>query len=336
MTERADTTGFEPQEFHLCGPLPTGVTVLEASAGTGKTYTIAGLATRYVAEGIPLERLLLVTFTRMATGELRERVRERLVSAERGLARALAGADFGRDPVVGLLAQGPAQTVSTRRRRLARAVASFDAATIATTHGFCQEVLSGLGIVGDLEPDVAFVEDLSDLVSDVVDDLYVRRFSRGGAPAFHRAEAAEIARAAIENPAAEIVTGDGETPQMRGRLAHAARDELERRKRWMSVMTYDDLVTRLRTALTGLGGDAIAQRLRQRYDVVLVDEFQDTDPAQWDIMRCAFGEGDVALVLTPSRRSTRFAAPTYTHTSRPPRRPTSVRRSESTGEATRA
>ncbi|MBV9006096.1 MAG: UvrD-helicase domain-containing protein, partial [Solirubrobacterales bacterium] len=48
-------------EFDLCGPLPSGVTVLEASAGTGKTYTIAALAARYVAEGMPLERLLLIT-----------------------------------------------------------------------------------------------------------------------------------------------------------------------------------------------------------------------------------------------------------------------------------
>jgi len=61
----------EPRPFDIRGELPTGVTVLEASAGTGKTFTIAALAARYVAEGTPLDRLLLVTFTRMATGELR-------------------------------------------------------------------------------------------------------------------------------------------------------------------------------------------------------------------------------------------------------------------------
>ena len=55
----------------------------------------------------PLEQLLLVTFTRMATGELRDRVRERLVSAEQGLARALAGAPPDRDEVVRLLCDGP-------------------------------------------------------------------------------------------------------------------------------------------------------------------------------------------------------------------------------------
>ena len=72
----------EPRRFDIRGPLPTGVTVLEASAGTGKTYTLAALAARYVTSGIPLHEILLVTFTRLATGELRERVRERLVEAE--------------------------------------------------------------------------------------------------------------------------------------------------------------------------------------------------------------------------------------------------------------
>jgi len=105
----------ESLPFDVCGPLPTGVTVLEASAGTGKTYTIAALAARYVAEGTPLDRLLLVTFTRMATGELRERVRERLVNVEHGLDRALAGAmPSGRDEVVQLLAAGPIDEVARR------------------------------------------------------------------------------------------------------------------------------------------------------------------------------------------------------------------------------
>jgi exodeoxyribonuclease V beta subunit len=61
--------------FDLCGPLPVGTTVLEASAGTGKTFTIAALATRYVAEGLAeLSQLMLVTFGRAATQELRQRV----------------------------------------------------------------------------------------------------------------------------------------------------------------------------------------------------------------------------------------------------------------------
>ncbi len=286
--------------FEVTGPLPTGVTVLEASAGTGKTYTIAGLAARYVADGMLLERLLIVTFTRMATAELRDRVRERLVSVEYGLEQALEGIRSATaDPVLELLTTGDDTTLEQRRRCMADAIADFDKATIVTTHGFCQEVLGGLGIAGDLEPGITFVEDLSDLVEEVVDDLYVRKFWRDEHPALTRPEALQIAREAVANPSAPIEPSDGDgTPAMRASLARAVRKELDRRKRARGVMTYDDLLTRLDDALRTTGGTRVAQRLRDRYSVVLVDEFQDTDPTQWDIMRRAFGEtGDTTLVL---------------------------------------
>ena len=284
----------EPRRFDVRGPLPTGVTVLEASAGTGKTYTIAALAARYVTSGIPLHEILLVTFTRLATGELRERVRERLLQAEEGLTRVLDGQPAPDDEVVQLLATGPADEVRIRRDRLTHALADFDAATIATTHGFCLEALSGLGIVGDVEHGCDVTEDAFDLLEDVVDDLYVRRFGPKDKPAFTRREAHEIARAAVANPKATILpletTGD-ERPAMRARLAGVARDELERRKRLFGVLTFDDLLTRLDSTLAdpATGAFAVA-KLRERYRIALVDEFQDTDPIQWDIVRRAFAE----------------------------------------------
>jgi exodeoxyribonuclease V beta subunit len=293
--------------FDVRDPLPSGVTVLEASAGTGKTWAITALAARYVAEGMPLERLLLVTFTRAATSELRERVRERLVAVERALERALASAPASDDPVVELLCDGPVGEVRRRRDRLARAVADFDAATIATTHGFCQEVLGELGIAADLEPDASFVEDLGDLESQVVDDLYIRAFHQRGEPPFSRREAAQIARAAVGNPGARIVAAPGGVAERRRRLALAVLEELERRKRGLSVMTYDDLLTRLADALRGDGGEAVAARLRARYAAVLVDEFQDTDPVQWEIMRRAFGDGGVTLVLVADPKQAIYA-----------------------------
>jgi exodeoxyribonuclease V beta subunit len=158
-------------------------------------------------------------------------------------------------------------------------------------------VLGGLGVAGDTEPDVTFVEDISDLVEEVVDDLYVRRFHRRGMPQFPRAEAMRIARAAVENPAARIEPQDApedSVAAMRRRLAVAVQQELEQRKRRLRILTYDDLLTRLRDALRG---ETAAARLRARYRVVLVDEFQDTDPVQWEIMRRAFGSGGSTLVL---------------------------------------
>ena len=110
-----------------------------------------------------------------------------------------------------------------------------------------------------------------------------------------------IARAAIDNPAAPIEPADApraqRSPRCGVRLAGAARDELEARKRRTGVMTYDDLLTRLQRHARGRGGEVAAARLRERYRVVLVDEFQDTDPVQWQIMRTAFGDGETTLVL---------------------------------------
>ena len=79
--------------FDATGPLPApGVTLLEASAGTGKTYSIASLCVRLIVEeGVRPDRILVVTFGKAATGELRDRVRVRLRDARDALGAALAG-----------------------------------------------------------------------------------------------------------------------------------------------------------------------------------------------------------------------------------------------------
>ena len=293
-----------PRPFDVCGVLPTGMTLLQASAGTGKTFTIAALTTRYVAEGVlPIDRLLVITFTRMATGELRERVRDRLVRAFEGLVDVLEGVGGHEDDeIVQLLAQGQLGAVEARRDRLGKAIADFDAATIETTHGFCLQVLYGLGTAGDVDREVTLVEDVSDLMEEVVDDLYLRRFAQRPNPLdFTRDDAMEIAKYVLGHPDADILpplSRAEDSPSIRRRFAKAVRDEMEHRKRALKILTYDDVLIRLRrTLLDEVRGPAACARLRERYDVVLVDEFQDTDPVQWDIMHHAFGHGGATLVL---------------------------------------
>ncbi|HEX5562764.1 MAG TPA: UvrD-helicase domain-containing protein [Nocardioidaceae bacterium] len=288
--------------FDPCGPLPQGTTVLEASAGTGKTHTIATLAVRYVAEGrARIDELMLVTFGRAATVELRERVRERFVGAAAALSDP-AAVRAGSDPVLALLATGPDHEVADRRHRLVQAVADFDAATIATTHGFCQQMLSGLGIAADVDPGLTFAESTADVTTEVVTDLYVRAYGRSGSarPPFPLGAAAGIGLSAVGDRQARLEPRDAEPdsePDVRRRLAETTRAQVQERKRRRRVMDYDDLLVQLRDALVDptTGPDARA-RVRGRYAVVMVDEFQDTDPVQWQILESAF-HGHRALVL---------------------------------------
>jgi len=286
--------------FDIRGALPIGTTVLEASAGTGKTHTVAALVTRYVAEGhATLDQLLVVTFGRVASLELRERVRGQLVAAERGLAD-LPSARSSDDELLRLLADTDDADATLRRRRLAAALAHFDAATIATTHQFCQQVLIGLGVAGDSEPGSTLVENLDELVVEVIDDLYVRKFAVAGAdePIFSHTTALQLGRDAIRDPQARLEPRDadpGSPSDVRRRFAQAVRDEVDRRKRRLGVLGYDDLLSRLAGTLSP--ADAAARdRMRARWSVVLVDEFQDTDPVQWDVLRLAF-DGHATLVL---------------------------------------
>jgi exodeoxyribonuclease V beta subunit len=288
--------------FDLLGPLPAGTVVLEASAGTGKTYTIAALATRYVAEaGVPLSELMLVTFGRAATQELRERTRQRLASAARGLGDLVA-ARLSPDDVLRHLATGTDDEVFERRRRLLVALSDFDAATITTTHSFCQRMLDGLGIDGDREPGAQIVESVDDIVTEVAADLFLRTYAghSGPVPLLTPAAAREVAREAVFDRQARLAPSDQPIDTEVGQrvaLAEQARVEVDRRKRTAGIRDFDDLLVLLRDALAHPEhGEASCARVRERYRVVLVDEFQDTDPVQWEVLRRAFA-GHTTLVL---------------------------------------
>ena len=280
-------TGGDAAPFDLGGPLPTGRVTLEASAGTGKTYVVVGLATRYLAEGhCTVSQLLVVTFARSATRELRERLLAGLIAAHDhldGVLRGLPPTGGVTGPLRDALVAGDPSEVEARQVRLARAMADIDQATISTIHGFAATMLS---LVGEGSPAGRLIEDETELLAEIAGDLWLRVAGENpddaGSLPYFGYSGFELATKGVRRLPSEVRP----PPSLSGYetaaawVAVQAREEYDRRKQQMLVHTHDDLLHRLASALEN---DETAVRLRQRFAVALVDEFQDTDPVQWAI-----------------------------------------------------
>ncbi len=288
------------EPFNLLGELPSAgsTTVLEASAGTGKTYALAGLVTRYVAEGVAtLDEMLLITFSRAASRELRERVRGQIAQAATALELEPSEGDSA---LIEHLRSGSDAERADRRIRLRDALATFDAATIATTHEFCMLVLRSLGVAGDTDATLTLVESLDDLVRQVVDDVYLATFGNADEPPrLGHSDALSLARALVNDPSAHVRpvdTPEGSPEHERVTFARHVVDEVERRKRRLGILGFNDLLTRLRDALRADDSPA-RERMRLRWPIVMVDEFQDTDPVQWEVIRRAFAGASTLILI---------------------------------------
>jgi len=156
------------EEFILTTtPLPTGKMLIEASAGTGKTYSLIGIILRLVVEeGILLDQILVVTFTEAATAELKERVRSGLVSLLAALQSACAPPDpFER--AVWERTRGNTEAI----RRLVEALAVFDRSSISTIHGFCAGTLTENAFESGSLFDAEVLTNEDDLIRELANDF---------------------------------------------------------------------------------------------------------------------------------------------------------------------
>ncbi|MFC4729188.1 UvrD-helicase domain-containing protein, partial [Coralloluteibacterium thermophilus] len=170
-----------PADIDLGLRIPVeGVQLIEASAGTGKTFTLATLHARLVIEsGLPVTQVLAVTFTEAATKELRDRLRERLLLAAR-LAEGDAAdeRDESQRLTALLVAAALAREGAERLRgRLRAAAQAMDLAPIHTIHGFCRRVLAEHALeAGEVLGEVELLENERALREEVATDLW-RAFS---------------------------------------------------------------------------------------------------------------------------------------------------------------
>jgi exodeoxyribonuclease V beta subunit len=169
MTARArrtQDTRFDPADAPL-----DGSSLIEANAGTGKTWTITALYVRLVLEAeYGVDSLLVVTFTEAATGELRDRIRARLAATRTAFERGAAEPD---DPFTATLIERTADRARAIAR-LAAALSGFDQAPVYTIHGFCQRALADQAFESGMPFSAEIVPDQSALLREIVDDFWRR------------------------------------------------------------------------------------------------------------------------------------------------------------------
>ena len=154
----------------------SGLQLIEASAGTGKTYTISGLFIRLLLEKqLPVEKILVVTFTKSATEELRDRIRKRLVDALLVFTAEVAGetVSSGDELLLTLLENSADPLADLDRLRVA--LFSFDQVPLLTIHAFSQRVLQDHAFGAAVPFGCDLLEDESELQQQIIDDYWRRQ-----------------------------------------------------------------------------------------------------------------------------------------------------------------
>lgn len=128
---------------------------IEASAGTGKTYTIQLMVAKMIAEGTPLKKILIVTYTEKAAGELKDRIRKKIVEVLMN----------------NQIDEKSAPLSAEQIERFEQAYRDVDNASIFTIHSFCQKALKEYAYDANRPFDMGMIDDAT--VEDVV-DKYIR------------------------------------------------------------------------------------------------------------------------------------------------------------------
>ena len=154
-----------------------GLALIEASAGTGKTYTISTLYLRLLLEwGLEVDQILVVTFTQAATEELRDRIRRRVVQALEWL-QADIDTLRSEDPTLAdLLSALPDRNAACDE--LTDALTRMDEAAIYTIHGFCQRMLQDNAFESGAAFEVEFITDEYRLRSMAIADFWRSRVAQ--------------------------------------------------------------------------------------------------------------------------------------------------------------
>lgn len=285
--------------------------LVEASAGTGKTYNIQNLFIRYLVElDIPLENILLVTFTEAAAAELLERIRRILME----LSACVENPDFCdlNAQAVQLLMHFDSLNISRKEvsRCVIQALQNFDDAQIFTIHGFCSRVLKDSAFeTGALFGAELCTSEETIIHSILLDYFRIHFYNMSPANLEEACESLNLKNImdtakklylkedwrVVFNNKTSMVLNFSVPPVLPDGLDFVEREsilatyhlvaQLRTKKLSDNYMTFDDLLNIVHRVLCkeGAQNSALLERLRAQCKVMIIDEFQDTDPIQYDI-----------------------------------------------------
>jgi exodeoxyribonuclease V beta subunit len=244
----------------------SGVHAIEASAGTGKTYSITVLWLRLlIEEQMRVDQVLVTTFTRAATAELKDRL---LGSLRRALAVAKGGASAGPEATI-IANVGPHLGPRNLVRELETALSSFDLAPIHTIHGFCQSLINRHALELGCDPGMDQTENAEEILGQIVSDKLMRDADQD---AFDLGRALEVAQAVAKNPLALIPD-----PVSKARVAkrsHELVDPLLRRIAPMKIpaTTSNAIVRKLEALRDGGKFEKLSEAQKKGLGPQIVDQ----------------------------------------------------------------
>ncbi len=264
--------------------------IIEASAGTGKTYSIAEIylallcgreryAPRppanfepgYNANPPSVKEILVVTFTEAATNELSERLQKRI-----------------REAIKQELPPDADEQAKVVRQRLRLADAEFDEAAISTIHGFCMRILRDFSFECGLPPNLLPAESTSEEMKRFAARFRTREILAGNKQieSLTNEGIRKILEALAKNPDIAVRPDNGNEDDPRFYVATRGLQAWTEERKKNEQLSFDEVLLRLRDALRQ--SPQLADKIAARYRVALVDEFQDTDPVQWEIFKLIF------------------------------------------------
>ena len=312
-------------EFDINNPLPFQRRVLiEASAGTGKTFSLTSLVARYISEeNLKIDQLLMVTFTKAAASEMRERTRAKLNEALHALnsgatPERVKAEDIWMKPIVDCSGKMREDRIS----RLVEAISGIDSATITTIHGFFQQALREVGLRSADTANSEIAQGKSSIAKQILRDELVTLFASGTVSLMNALPGKNPSD--LEKQLLEVVDGldsnisaiaapevdDGTVAYEWSTFVNQIRQKINEQRSASGTISFDDLITGLRDLLepsNTLSAEVI-HGMRARYRLVLIDEFQDTDDTQWEIFSKIFDVEYLKVVQGPIKTDETFLA----------------------------